>query len=128
MTVNLLNMLKNLLGMYEYENIEVLVLEAVANGMDAGADTININLERDSNGCYVTFHNNGVPMNETDFVNYHTVAVSTKEKGKRHRICRRRRQNLHGCLAGCRNHHHYRQRRQCVRFKNVAGKTRKWEG
>ena len=82
MTVNLLNMLKNLLGMYEYENIEVLVLEAVANGMDAGADTININLERDSNGCYVTFHNNGVPMNETDFVNYHTVAVSTKEKGK----------------------------------------------
>ena len=41
MTVNLLNMLKTLLGMYEYEDIEVLMLEAVANGMDAGADTIS---------------------------------------------------------------------------------------
>ena len=82
MTVNLLNMLQNLLGMYEYEDIEVLVLEAVANGMDAGADTINIDLKRYPSGCHVTFHNNGVPMNEVDFVNYHTVAVSTKEKGK----------------------------------------------
>ncbi len=82
MTVNLLNMLQNLLGMYEYEDIEVLVLEAVANGMDAGADVINIDLKRDPSGCRVTFHNNGVPMNEADFVNYHTVAVSTKEKGK----------------------------------------------
>ena len=82
MTVNLLNMLKTLLGMYEYEDIEVLVLEAVANGMDAGADAISINLKRDSKGGYVTFHNNGVPMNEADFVNYHTVAMSTKEKGK----------------------------------------------
>ena len=44
--------------------------------------TISINLKRDSKGCYVTFTHNGVPMNEADFVNYHTVAMSTKEKGK----------------------------------------------
>ena len=82
MRVNLLNMLTTLLGMYAYGKTEVLVLEAVANGLDAGADTIHISFKRDAKGCHITFHNNGVPMNETDFVDYHTVAVSTKEKGK----------------------------------------------
>ena len=81
-TIKLLATLQSLLGMYEYDRMEVLVLEAVANGIDAGADTINIRFERSREKRYITFHNNGVVMNETDFENYHTVSASTKKKGE----------------------------------------------
>ena len=81
-TIKLLATLENMLGMYEYDRMEVLVLEAVANGIDAGADTIHISFGRDSRGRYIAFHNNGVPMNETDFENYHMVSSSTKKKGE----------------------------------------------
>lgn len=81
-TIKLLATLKNMLGMYEYGHMEVLVLEAVANGIDAGADTSSISFERNSGKCYVTFHNNGAVMDGTDFKNYHTVSASTKRKGE----------------------------------------------
>lgn len=81
-TIKLLATLQNLLGMYECDRMEVLVLEAVANGMDAGADTISISFERDLGEHYIVFHNNGDPMNKVDFENYHTVSSSTKKKGE----------------------------------------------
>lgn len=82
MKIRLLSTLENLLGMYEYASTEVLVLEAVANGIDAGADAISIRLERDTDGDYVEFHNNGRSMSRSDFANYHTVSYSTKQKGE----------------------------------------------
>ena len=74
--------LVNILDMYEYPSEEVLVLEAIANGIDAKADTIRINFEQDRNDYYITFLNNGPPMNKKDFENYHTISSSTKTKGQ----------------------------------------------
>ena len=68
--------------MYEYPNEEVLVLEAVANGIDAKAKKIEINFESNDSGHYVTFLNDGPPMNGDDFENYHTISSSTKTKGE----------------------------------------------
>jgi len=68
--------------MYEYPKEEVLVLEAVANGIDAKAKKIEINFESNASGHFVTFLNDGPPMNKADFENYHTISSSTKTKGE----------------------------------------------
>ena len=81
-SIKTLPTLKNLLDMYEYRNEEVLVLEAVANGIDAKADKIEISLDKDGSGHYVTFLNNGPPMNKVGFENYHIISSSTKIRGE----------------------------------------------
>ena len=80
LSIKILETLKNLLDMYEYKEEEVLVLEAVANGIDAKANKIDINFEFDSEH-YVTFLNDGPPMSKADFKNYHTISSSTRTKG-----------------------------------------------
>lgn len=80
--IKLYETLVNLLGMYTYPHEEVLVLEAVANGIDAGAKKIDIKFEHDANEHYITFHNDGTPMKRNDFENYHTISLSSKTKGK----------------------------------------------
>jgi len=82
LSIKILQTLKNLLDMYEYPNEEVLVLEAVANGIDAGARKIEISFDKNDSGHYVTFLNDGPPMNTMDFENYHTISSSTKTKGE----------------------------------------------
>lgn len=82
LSIKILETLKNLLDMYEYPNEEVLVLEAVANGIDAKAKRIEISFDQNDSGHYVTFLNNGPPMNKADFENYHTISSSTKTKGE----------------------------------------------
>ena len=67
--------------MYEYPNEEVLLLEAIANGMDAKATKIQITLSMDNSGYYITFLNNGPAMTNAEFENYHTISSSTKSKG-----------------------------------------------
>ena len=79
---NLYNTLRNLLDMYTYQHEEVLVLEAVANGIDAKARGIWITFEKSGDDRYVIFQNNGSGMNETDFENYHKISSSSKTKGK----------------------------------------------
>ena len=68
--------------MYEYRNEEVLVLEAIANGIDAKARKIDTKFDVIGADHYVTFHNDGPPMNKGDFDNYHTISSSTKTKGE----------------------------------------------
>lgn len=80
--IKLLETLNNLLGMYEYPNEEVLVLEAIANGIDAKSKKIKINLSRDERGYHITFLNDGPPMKQIDFDRYHTISSSTKTKGE----------------------------------------------
>ena len=74
--------LHNLLKMYSREPEEVLVSEAVANGMDAKAKEIHIKLTKDKEDYFIAFHNNGLPMDKDDFENYHTVSYSLKVKGE----------------------------------------------
>ena len=82
-SINILQTLENLLGAYKYPDEEVLVLEAMANGIDAGAKRIRITFDRDGGGNYVTFENDGSPMNDGAFRDYHTISSSTKTKGQR---------------------------------------------
>jgi hypothetical protein len=74
--------LHNLLKMYSREPEEVLVLEAVANGMDAKAKKIEIKFTEDKEEYFISIHNNGLPMSKEDFENYHTVSSSFKVKGE----------------------------------------------
>jgi hypothetical protein len=74
--------LHNLLKMYSREPEEVLVIEAVANGMDAKAKKIDIKLTKNNDEYFIAFHNNGLPMSKEDFENYHTVSYSLKVKGE----------------------------------------------
>ena len=80
--IKILETLNNLLDMYEYRNEEVLVLEAIANGIDAKAKRISIELIRDESNCYIVFLNDGSPMKPADFDRYHTISSSTKTKGE----------------------------------------------
>ena len=74
--------LHNLLKMYSREPEEVMVIEAVANGMDAKAKKIDIKLTKDNDEYFIAFHNNGLPVSKADFDNYHTVSYSLKVKGE----------------------------------------------
>ena len=73
--------LENLLDMYEYDELDVLVNEAIANAVDAFRDNsikpgkIDITfLRKDSNYGYLSFHNNAPPMKLEQFEKkYHTI-------------------------------------------------------
>src|SRR2546425_5670633 len=80
--IKLYETLNNLLKMYTYPHEEVLVLEAVANGIDAHADRINISFEKDGNDRFILFQDNGRGMTSEEFENYHTISLSSKTKGE----------------------------------------------
>ena len=80
--IKLYETLNNLLKMYTYPHEEVLVLEAVANGIDANADRINISFEKDGNDKFILFQDNGRGMTSEEFENYHTISLSSKTKGE----------------------------------------------
>ena len=83
--------LENLLGMYEYNELDVLVNEAIANAIDAFRDysiksgKIDITFSRkNSDVGYLSFHNNAPPMTKKQFYGehgYHEVSFSSKRKG-----------------------------------------------
>jgi len=86
--VKLYETLANFLNMYTYPDEEVLVLEAVANGIDAAKKakksgvTINISFFKEGKNHYVEFKNDAPGMDAATFQNYHTVSFSTKRKGQ----------------------------------------------
>ncbi|MDA1124713.1 MAG: ATP-binding protein [Crenarchaeota archaeon] len=81
--------LQNLLDMYEYEENDVLVNEAIANAVDAfkkysiKSGKIDIKFDKiNENYGYLSFHNNAPPIPVEDFlIKYHTVSFSMKQKG-----------------------------------------------
>ena len=83
--------LENFLAMYEYNELDVLVNEAIANAVDAFRDhsikpgTINITFSKKNNEIgYLSFHNNAPPMTKNQFYGldgYHKISVSSKQKG-----------------------------------------------
>lgn len=80
--IKLYETLVTLLGMYTFRDEEVLVLEAVANGIDAKGKKIEIRFEKSGDERFIIFHNDGPPMNRESFINYHTVSLSSKTKGE----------------------------------------------
>lgn len=89
--VDRLHNLENLLDMYEYNEIDVLVNEAIANSVDAfkehsvtGAKIDISFIKKDNDIGYLSFHNNAPPMTEKQFYGkdgYHKVSFSSKQKG-----------------------------------------------
>lgn len=81
--------LENLLGMYEYDENDVLVNEAIANAVDAfrkhSIKSGNIDIKFDKineHYGYLSFHNNAPPIPPEEFpIKYHTVSFSMKQKG-----------------------------------------------
>ena len=80
--IQLYETLRNLLNSYSRQPEEVLVLETVGNGIDAKSKKIDIILTKDKEEYFIAFHNNGLPMSNKDFENYHTVSSSSKVKGE----------------------------------------------
>jgi len=74
--------LYNMLKTYSYPAEEVLVLEAIANSMDAKAKEIRISFQKSAGKRYVIFRDDGKGMNAKDFLNYHMVSGSQKSKGE----------------------------------------------
>ena len=78
--VNLLHALEDFLGMYKQMPSEVVLIESIANSIDGGASILDIWLN-DTNRTY-ELSDNGKGMNKEEFENYHTVALSSKDKSK----------------------------------------------
>ncbi len=77
--VNVTHIIDDLLKMYQEEPHEVLVIESIANALDAKATKIKITIE---DGVY-SVEDNGNGMTEQDFQEkYHSLAFSTKKRGE----------------------------------------------
>ena len=61
---------------------EMVVSEVFGNAVDVSATKLDVTLGTDSVGKYVKFVNNGPPMKSGDFVNYNTLARSSKQFGE----------------------------------------------
>ena len=78
---NVRNLINDFLTMYSEEPEEVMVIESIANSLDAKAENITISLKRNGGDTY-SIMDDGEGMSEADFEErYHGLALSTKEKG-----------------------------------------------
>ena len=79
-SVNYQNLIRDLAEMYLIEVAEVVVVELVANSLDAKASRISINL--DSQKKVLTVADNGEGMNSSVFAEYHDFAAGLKKRGE----------------------------------------------
>lgn len=79
--VDLLHALEDFLSMYTHPSEEVMVIESIANTLDEKADVMKIRVYRKAGEFYYNIIDNAKGMNATDFERYHTVALSSKERG-----------------------------------------------
>ncbi|MCK4474425.1 ATP-binding protein, partial [Candidatus Bathyarchaeota archaeon] len=82
--VDVLKVIENFMDMYPYPAPETLVVESIANGLDANARNIAINIVVDENGKKVfRVEDDGKGMTAKEFRdNYHALSVSSKIKGQ----------------------------------------------
>lgn len=78
-SVNFRNLIKDLAEMYPYDVTEVVVVELVANSLDAKAARISINY--DSKNKILVVEDNGTGMTASQFDEYHDFAAGLKKKG-----------------------------------------------
>ena len=81
MQVDSVHLLEDLARFY-HSGTEMVVSEAFGNAVDVDATELQIELGEDQDGKYILFVNNGPPMSENDFRNYHVIARSSKTFGK----------------------------------------------
>lgn len=82
--VDVLKVIENFMDMYPYPAPETLVVEAIANCLDANATNIAISIVVDEDGSKVfKVEDNGKGMTEKEFKdNYHALSISSKIKGQ----------------------------------------------
>lgn len=78
-SVNYRNLIRDLAEMYPFEVAEVVVVELVANSLDAGASRILIDF--DTSKRILIVEDNGKGMTASDFEEYHDFAAGLKAKG-----------------------------------------------
>ena len=75
--INVMHTLENFRDAYDNES-SVVVLEAMANALDAKADRVDIVLK----DCSIMFRDNGPGMNRKQFKEYHKISGANKIKGR----------------------------------------------
>ena len=75
------HLMVDLARMYD-SGSEMVVSEVFGNAVDVSATKLDVTLGSDSVGKYVKFVNNGPPMKSGDFVDYNTLARSSKQFGE----------------------------------------------
>ena len=78
-TVNFRNLIRDLADMYPQEVDEVVVVELIANALDAKAKRISIDYSRATN--ILTITDDGQGMDEAQFAQYHDFAAGLKTRG-----------------------------------------------
>lgn len=78
-SVNFQNLIRDLADMYPLEVPEVVVIELVANALDAGATRISLDYQ--PNKKVLTVADNGTGMSEKQFDEYHDFAAGLKTRG-----------------------------------------------
>lgn len=79
-TTDYQHFLEDLAGMYPFSVEEAVLVETIANSLDAKASVIKINTNKESRVFEI--QDNGKGMNEKEFENYHNFSMTFKEKGK----------------------------------------------
>jgi hypothetical protein len=82
--VDILKVIQNFVEMYPYPASECLVLEAIANCLDAKATRIEVSIYNDEKGRKIfKVVDNGCGMSQREFEeNYHALSISSKTKGE----------------------------------------------
>lgn len=78
-SVNFQNLIRDLAEMYPYDVAEVILIEIVANSLDAKASCIKISFDNNRKVLIVTDNGNG--MNAKQFDEYHDFAAGLKKRG-----------------------------------------------
>jgi len=78
--VNFRKLIKDIREQYPYDPLYTLIIETFANSIDAGADKIEIFINK--NGDTYIIKDNGRGMTDYEFKEYHNIASLTKTKGK----------------------------------------------
>lgn len=77
--INFKNLIRDLADMYPIEADEVVVIELIANSLDAGATQIYLDFDRRTNTLIVA--DNGKGMSTKQFEEYHDFAAGLKTRG-----------------------------------------------
>jgi len=77
--VNVKQLVRNIADQYPFEPQQAALVELIANSLDAKATVIEINFDNDKGILEVI--DNGLGMDKRQFLEYHDLAATTKERG-----------------------------------------------
>ena len=81
--VDIMKVIENFVEMYPYSSAECVVIEAIANCLDAKANRIDVSITTDSGRKVFRVVDNGKGMTKGEFEeNYHALSISSKAKGE----------------------------------------------